>query len=322
MKKTLTIMALFATTLAISQTQIPNSDFESVFTATGVNPDGYSIQYDSLTSGWTSGNPVKRNIALDNDSTEVQFMSDTNYTWNASSQHAIVMHSFKIGPILATGNVGTGSFVFNTTNPFKSARFGVPFADRPISMIGYYQYKSVNSDTCRIEILLSKWNTTTMMRDTVARGVLFDNTTTTSFNQFSIPLIYTSTDTTIMPDSCSIYCLSSAFGIPADMSSAPRGQIGSTLIVDDFKLIYNTSGIEAYEKENNAKIYTTSNFIYINFDTKPSEASVQIVDLSGKLIYKASLENQSSQIAIENKGIVFVNVVSSKGTKRQKILLQ
>jgi hypothetical protein len=312
------LIVVFTTTIAFGQTQIPNSNFENIFTATGTNPSGLAISYDSLNGGWTSGNPVKRYIPIDDSSTTYQFMMDTNYTWNASSQHAIVMRSFKIGPILATGNLGTGAFNFNSVNPFASAVFGTAFADRPISMIGYYQYKSVLGDTCRIEVILSKWNTVLSKRDTVGYGVLFDNSTFNNFKQFSIPINYNNSDT---PDSCSIICMSSAYGLPASSSDAPRGQVGSTLIVDDFSMIYNTNGLTDQDLAA-CKVYANGKNIVVEFPKKTENTSIQLIDLSGKILYNASVEKEKEIIPVSTNGVVIVKISSNDAQSEHKIYIK
>ena len=316
MKKILLALSVFVSAATIAQTQISNSNFESIFTATGMNSNSIAISYDSLTGGWISGNRIKRDIAIDDGTTEYQFMQDTNYTWNASSNHALVLRSFMIGPILATGNVGTGTYLYNSSNPFNSVMFGTPFADRPISMIGYYQYKSVSGDTCLIEVTLTKWNAGTMQRDTIAHGALYDNQTSTSYNQFSIPFTYGSAAT---PDTCSIVCLSSAYGYPSDPSIAPRGQVGSTLIIDDFKMIYDQSGIKE-SSELKGNVFASGNNVVVDLQEQPIDATIQLIDLSGKEIYKSSLKDMHNEISIKNKGLVIVRIQSSKGTIEQKLM--
>lgn len=316
MKKILLALSVFVSAVAVAQTQIPNSNFENVYTATGVNMNNYPIQYDSLSGGWISGNPIKRDIPFDSAQFDAQFMQDTNYTWNSSSNHALVLRTFKIGPVLATGNVGTGTYLFNPSNPFNSVLFGVPFADRPISMIGYYQYKSVAGDTCLIEVTLTKWNAGTSQRDTLAHGKILDNQTFTSFHQFSIPFTYSSVD---VPDTCSIVCLSSAYAYVKDLSETPRGQVGSTLILDDFKMIYDQSGIEEVN-ELKGTIYVSGNNVVVDLQEQPLDATIQLIDLSGREIFKSSLKDMHNEISIKNKGIVIVRIQSSKGTIEQKLM--
>jgi|GEM_PF-4448815 len=316
MKKILLAFSVFVTAAAVAQTQIPNSNFESIFTATGINPSSIAISYDSLTGGWVSGNRIKRDIPIDDGTVEYQFMQDTNYTWNASSNHALVLRTFTIGPVLATGNVGTGTYSYNSVNPFNSVIFGIPFADRPISMIGYYQYKSVLGDTCLIEVTLTKWNAGTMQRDTLAHGKILDNQTSNSYQQFSIPLTYGSAD---IPDTCSIVCLSSAYAYVKDLSETPRGQIGSTLLLDDFKMIYDQSGIDE-STELKGNVFASGNNIVVDLQEQPIDATIQLIDLSGKEIFKSSLKEMHNEISIKNKGLIIVRIQSSKGTIEQKLM--
>ena len=177
----------------------------------------------------------------------------------------------------------------------------------------------MGSDTCLIRVVLTKWNTGTMQRDTIGIGNLYDNTTFASYKQFSIPITYGSA---AIPDTCSIVCMSSAYGLPASSSDSPRGTPGSTLIVDDFQMIYNTSGI-AEHTALKGKIYAKEGAIQISLDKAPTDAKVQVIDMSGKLLYLATLEKQNSTIALNTVGVVVVRVFESNGAYLQeKIMLQ
>ncbi|MCR4773938.1 MAG: PCMD domain-containing protein [Prevotella sp.] len=48
---------------------------------------------------------------------------------------------------IAAGNLFTGVFDTDLTNPLKSTHFGVPFRHKPISLMGYYKYKAGSTFT-------------------------------------------------------------------------------------------------------------------------------------------------------------------------------
>ncbi len=47
-----------------------------------------------------------------------------------------------LGTPIAAGNLFTGTFELNFSNPAKSTRFGVPFRKKPKELVGYYKYKA------------------------------------------------------------------------------------------------------------------------------------------------------------------------------------
>lgn len=101
----------------------------------------------------------------------------------------------------------------------NSADGGFPFASRPAALNGKRQYQVAAPDQASITVQLTKWNTTTQETETIGSGVSMVSGTVSSWQDFSIPIVYLSPST---PDTARIIILSSA-GTPA---------VNSTISVD------------------------------------------------------------------------------------------
>jgi len=115
--------------------------------------------------------------------------------------------------IAATGSINTGGFVEG----------GVVFNKRPISFSGWYKYTpGTGGDTANIEAVLSKWNSTTKVREVVGEAKFNQTTTVGSYTKFDVNFSYSSN---AIPDTLMMILLTSTrnTGFP----------LGSVLFVDD-----------------------------------------------------------------------------------------
>lgn len=326
-----TTLLITSFSIISAQTQLPNSDFEDIhtleLTVTYGDPEDpeaqvLDIAYDSLGQGWTSGNPINRFLPI-----EHVFMKDTSFAH--SGNHAIVMRTDSIGPVVAVGNVGLGTFDYNEDNPFNSILFGVPFADRPTTFEGWYTYKSVgavapdgdesliNGDSLLISCFLTKWNSNLAKRDTVAFTSWTSNETVEDYTNFVLFFHYFSDD---MPDSANVMMLSSSLGYVADFSQRPYGVKGSTLVVDDLNMNYSPVGLE--QKELNASVYAHGKIITIEvLDENGATSEVKICDVAGRTLHSGNLNAKKQSIELNYSGVAFVVVSSSQGSLARKVYI-
>ena len=134
--------------------------------------------------------------------------------------------SFKIVGIIATG-------IFDQ----KSASFveGMPFSSKPSKLSGYYKFLPVNNDSCSAYINLSKYNTISNKKDTIAEGLLVLQGAQNQWTKFEVPLNYY---LNITPDTIKVAFVSSAGTV--GMGSTQNAQVGSSMLVDDLILDYGT----------------------------------------------------------------------------------
>jgi hypothetical protein len=329
MKRSLLFAALWCTSLAFAQEQLPNSSFEDIHKIQETiiygdpsAPDAIlDIEYDSLGQGWTSGNAVNRYLAI-----EHVFMKDTSFAH--SGEHAIVMRTDSIGPVAAVGNTGLGLFVFNESNPFNSIIFGAPFTGRPVKFTGWYTYKSVagiapndgndllaGGDSLLISCFLTKWNETNAKRDTVAFASWTSKETVQEYTNFQIVFNYFSQDA---PDSANVIFLSSSLGYVADFSERPYAVKGSTLVVDDLYMDYTGAGLQ--DNELNALIYATEGGIHIELESK-AVSNYRFYDIAGRTLGSGQLTQSGEVIPLNYRGVVYVVVENTEGSVAKRVYL-
>ncbi len=155
------------------------------------NP-GYSINAVSSVAGHTGNDAVQMSVA-------VSSMGDT---------------------------VAGGIFYCDSASTVVEALFGgpeaigFPLSTRPANLTGWYKWTNVGNDSAFIITVMTKWNTTTQSRDTVAVGGLDIITSATAWTAFTAPIVY---GLGVNPDTVFIYA--------ANNSNVPT--IGSVLTIDD-----------------------------------------------------------------------------------------
>lgn len=166
----------------------------------------------------------------------------------------------------AAASLYTGNFI-GLSGMSANMEFGKPFTGRPIALHGYYQYKPVvinhvdrtpegveitsgtTMDECAIYIALAKKSFTfnngdesTFIdyendKDIIAYGALPSGAATSEteenngYTEFTIPLVYRNLEDT--PTHIIVVCSASKYG------DYMTGGEGSTLLVDEFSLVYD-----------------------------------------------------------------------------------
>ena len=149
---------------------------------------------------------------------------------------------------IAAGNLFTGKYKTNLTDPASSVTFGRPYAGRPTRMTGFYKYTPFTIDVakapytnmkgtmdmCHIYIRLENWGTATERPanpEVIAYGELKSDKVVAEYKEFNIPIAYNTT--TKKPTHVVLVATSSYLG------EFFTGGIGSTLFVDEFKLLFD-----------------------------------------------------------------------------------
>jgi hypothetical protein len=218
-----------------------------------------------------------------------------------------------VAPAIATN--GT----INTTT--YTVQGGSPYTARPQSLTGSWQYMAFSGDQGVIGVTLTKWNTGTNSRDTIAYILNPLSGMVMSWTNFSIPFIYKSVN---FPDSCQI--ILSASGANGSTPAA-----NSYLYVDNMAFA-GSVGIETEEKnisQLNLFPNPANDVLNINLSlSKPSEVKFQLLDISGKLVkeinagevknnYKTSINTTEF-----TKGVYFLKVISGKSTEVKKVIIE
>ncbi len=210
--------------------------------------------------------------------------------------------SFKIVGIIATG-------FFNQ----KAAGFieGMPFTSKPAKLSGYYKFIPVNNDSCSAYINLTKYNTISNKKDTIAEGLLVMQGEQNQWTKFEIPIKYYLNST---PDTIKVAFVSSAGTV--GMGSTQNAQVGSSMFVDDLILDYGTevdipsassSKIKLEYSQLSSSIILTSNY----FD----DGLISIYSSEGKLIMTKDFKISDSQVDFSTQPCgVYLYKIFSNGT--------
>lgn len=194
--------------------EIPNLNFDT-WVKSGKN---WYPNADGSNSFWATGNEGVT-MAL------VNKAANTIETTDAVQGKAARMETIKV-PIVnvAAGNLFTGSYSTNISNPASSAKMGREYKGRPIGLRGWYKYTKVNGDKGNVYLLLRNGGTR------IAFGELVIDKTVGEYTYFEFMLDYK--DLVTKPTHVELVATSSIGGANF------VGEYGSTLYVDEFELIW------------------------------------------------------------------------------------
>ncbi len=244
-----------------AQTQIPEGGFDN-WTASPQNSF-----YEPSGGWWTSLN------ALVNLGAPVTVSNTTDVH---SGAYAAKLETKKWGTFLLAGLLASGSF--NMKAPY--IKQGKPFTDKPSKFKGWYKYISVSGDSAGIVAMLTKFNTGTGKQDTIAKAIEVVKNTVSQYTQFEIDFDYKITG--INPDTIIFVFTSSGDG------GNFKGQVGSTLFIDDISLEYATGLEENLMPEFNVNVYPSpaSKQLSLEFNTpNPEKLLCKVYSLDGCFVH-------------------------------------
>jgi hypothetical protein len=217
-----------------------------------------------------------------------------------SGKYSTRLRTSEIALLLVTipGVIGT----INIKWAEEKAILGIPFpygTDLPFWFSGYYQSYPISNDSSAAVILLSKWNSSTKKRDTIAYNRLVFHGTVNEWTQFATPITYF--DQTNVPDSLTILLLSCA-GFNASNMFGSIGQVGSQALFDDVTL----SGFSGFPlllmPSVNVKLSPNPASQYMKIETGRSidNGFFEVYDAQAKLIRQIPMSGNSKQISIND----------------------
>ncbi|HSY60998.1 MAG TPA: PCMD domain-containing protein [Cytophaga sp.] len=264
MRKIYILLTFCITSYTYGQ-QLLNSDFENWTNHPGSG--GYT-SYDEA-DNWASGNAAT-NISpgLTPPTTKTTDAQNGTYAAKLTTQ--------SIFGQIAAGNLFTGKFQLNLTNPVKSAQMGIPYVAKPTAFNVYYKYTSVNGDSCAIYALLTKYNSVTKTRDTVGFGEFKTHVTVSSYTLLHVDITYRNAE---IPDSIAMVFTSSADG------GNFRGQVGSSLTVDNLSLEFSALNTITSLNAVSAVLYPNPAQSSVYLSNAPSESgTVYFYNAFGTLV--------------------------------------
>lgn len=274
----------------------PNANFED-WTYVSAN-GGYNDP-----NGWNCLNPYTAPLGA-----VTCYKDSTTVRSGKYSALLLTMSAFSqlIPGTLTTGTIDAGNQTING---------GLPYALRPDSIIGWYQYTSVSGDNGDIEFYLFGATHT----DTIGQAFLkTPASNVSSWTRFSLPVIYSGSST---PDT--------ALWIITSSNNQVSGHAGSKLIIDSLGLVFNTNtGINKMANALNVTISPnpTSGLITINNNSNTSTALFSLYDLTGRKIQEEKIAPGANYIQLTgvSDGIYIYSIEDETGDmlKTGKIVVQ
>ncbi len=153
-----------------------------------------------------------------------ELFGNPGYVVNSVSQTAGHSGNYAVQMNVATSNAGddVAGLIFygDSVSTVIGSNPGMPFVTRPANITGWYKWNNVGSDSAGIYLIMTKWNTTTQSRDTIAEKEQYITASAAAWTQFTFPITYS---LGMYPDTIFM-----AFG---NASSVPN--IGSVFTLDD-----------------------------------------------------------------------------------------
>ncbi|HEU4718892.1 MAG TPA: T9SS type A sorting domain-containing protein [Bacteroidia bacterium] len=196
-----------------------------------------------------------------------------------------------------------GSISF--TSPYLHP--GYLFGSRPATLTYYSKYTPVNGDTAYCLVLLTHWNSSNSTRDTVATGLDWTNTSTTSYAQRTVALVYNPNDANVTPDTCTIV-------ISASSNYTP--QAGSTLYVDALSFSGFVGINEQDHAPNPVNVYPNPSNTVTNFDVTSEDAyEVVVYDMTGREVKREQIMNKKGTIdsSTMDNGMYSYHIIAKSG---------
>ncbi len=287
--------ALFVTTSCIAQ--IPNGDFE-----TWDSSAGYQMPV-----GWDNMNPVTTSTSF----YTCQRM-DPGYSGYSIKLGTLNVPGIGIVPgIAVSGRLDHTSYL-----PIS----GFPYTLRPQVLAGEWQYMAYSSaDQGFITIFLSKWNSGTSHRDTIAYTRYDLPDMVMAWTAFHIPLYYYSSAS---PDSAMVVL----------SASGSNPLVYSILMVDDLRFADSlTLGAEnQFKLVNELSVFPNpakEKFTLSYNSVSGNDTHVSISDLSGRTIKTLTLKvskgmnTNTINTADLSKGFYIIKIEDEQGIQVKKLII-
>jgi hypothetical protein len=291
MKKNI-ILFLFVMAFAFhSFSQIPNSGFENWTTVGSYkNPDGWGT--------------------MNNTTALAGIYTATQAAPGNPGSYYIKLTSKTISSVVVNGIAVSGKLDSLTQKPIS----GFAYNQRPQSLTGSWQHMIYGSSQGSVYAVLTRWNSGTSGRDTIAVASQTLSGMAMSWATFTINFTYRSGN---YPDSCIIILKASG--------SAPTAN--DYLWVDNLAFAGSVAAVPEVSDPGPAfEIYPNpaKDFINIHFDKKSNnDVFLNIYSSSGELVISEKLLSDHQQLNVRDlkRGVYFVEIRSNEQSETQKVIL-
>lgn len=295
MKKLILLFTVFMLgfcTIDKAQNIIPNGNFESWYLYTPVLP---SKPFYEPAGGFFHTLNILDTIAASPGITV--YRCDTAHTGSYSAR--CVTREIVVLNIVIPGVIGTIKLKWSNNSAILGAPFN--FATKPVRFQGYYKSYPLMGDSSAAILLLSKWNTSTKKRDTIAYNRLVFHGIVPNWTLFDTAVYYRTT--TVTPDSITMLLLSCA-GYDASNMFGSQGRVGSQALFDDVTL----TGVPPWAVESimiqSVKLTVSPNpasdYLHVDLEKAVKDGRFEIYDTRGRLVSQFQLQDISGTFSVSS----------------------
>lgn len=288
-------MLLIYSSTRINAQILPNGDMESWSTYTaGIRT------YEEPSSGWwASLNPMAKLTMVAPITVTKVSGADVHTGSSAARLETMLFTTMKLPGVLCAGAfVNTGGLSIPTIH------YGQSFTQTPTKLRLYYKYSGINNDSMGVYIQLSKYNSLSNKRDTIAKaGITRGNANAYTLIDMDLEyFMYAIPDTIILN-------ISSSFAA----TGLSGGEVGSVVYIDDITLVDNNGIESSLMPEISINIYPnpSSNVINIVSNKYYDNSILQIFNSNGAKVYETNMSDTSISIDISDfsKGLYYLRWV-------------
>jgi len=224
----------------------------------------------------------------------------------------LVTRNIALLSIVIPGVIGTIKINWITQKAILGMRY--PYGTTlPVRFSGYYKSYPLLNDSSAAVLLLSKWNTSTHKRDTLAYNRLAFHGTIDTWTQFDTAVTYW--DQSKTPDTITILLLSCG-GFNAGNMFGSVGQVGSMALFDDV----NLTGVSGFPLllMPSVKVKLSPNpatrFLKIELGSSIENGYFEVYDAQAKLIRQISVNGISEQFGVSDlsAGMYYYKLTENK----------
>lgn len=201
----------------------------------------------------------------------------------------------------------------------QTATFGRPFISRPKAIKGYMKYAPVNGDSASIFVEVYKYNEAAGIRQIVGRVEKIFHDAVEDWTTFELPIEYNNNMT---PDSITVLFVSSAGYDFKDLFNC-KGQIGSTLWVDDVEFVYDNAANETNPVLASSALYPnpSANGVF-NLNVKAA-CAMEVFSVSGQLVMRKALATAGAYTVDLSRfapGVYYIRLSNAEGAATLKAI--
>jgi hypothetical protein len=326
---TLSLSAVFISASLFAQTQITNGGFENWGNASPGNANEPTNWYSNKSGSNTAQlGPQTCFKGTSSVHTGTACVSVTTESLNLGFSTEIVNGNVTTGVVnapttnKADGYIGT----VNSSTGSDSLR-RMAFTGRPDSIVGWYQYTSGGAgEMPKIRAILHTGSyfdpetPTTYHPDPTIRKIanaLFVGSTSnvTSWTRFSVPFVYASSNNPT-------YIMINVTSSDNQMTTVS----GSTFMLDDIAVVYNSAGINQLNKEESIRTFFYDKILYVDFMNRhEGQSTLNVYDITGKIVLSQKLDNNrinSANLTGFTSGLYVYSLVGDGYQKSGKIIIE